>query len=176
MSKAYNISEDDKVTPVMVYTKTEMVWGDVITPKAIRIGIWFKTDMAPGIVNLYGAHMLSLSSDGSTRPAAYSHVAIPLKLVIGFHPMPNVQEQLFYDPQEPNRKMEPVVVSLGLLQYRGTIRMATSATLRQFLDVNRDEFTSMYDVDVSHPRMPQGRVFHLPHAILRTTEAIFAQP
>lgn len=176
MSKSYNITEDDKITPVMVYTKTEMIWGDVITPKAIRIGIWLKTDMAPGIVNLYGAHMLSLSGDVPSRPVAYNHVAIPIKLVVGFHPMPNVKEQQFYDPQEPNRKMESVVVSLGLLQYRGTLRMATSANLRQYLDVNRDEFTSMYDVDISHPRMPQGRTFHLPHAILRTMDAVFAQP
>ena len=175
MSKPYTLREDDKATPVMVYTRSEMIWGDVITPKAIRIGIWFKTDMAPAILNLYAAHVLNLTSEAAARPIPYNHIAIPMKLVVAFHPMPNVQEPAAYDPKEPNRKMEPVVASVGLLQMQGSIRIATAANLRQFMDVNRDEFTSLFDVSVSHPRMPQGRTFHLPHAVVRSSEAIFAQ-
>ncbi|MCL4869579.1 MAG: hypothetical protein KJ063_11465 [Anaerolineae bacterium] len=175
MNKPYTLSEDDKATPVMVYTQNEMIWGDVVTPKAIRIGIWFRTDMAPGIVNVYAAHSLSLWNDGPERPAAYNHIAIPIGLVTAFHPMPNVKEQLFYDPQEPNRKMETVIATVGLLQVRGYLRLATTSTLRQFMDVNRDVFTSLYDIEVSHHRMPQGRTFHLAHGLVRTSATIFAQ-
>lgn len=175
MSKPYSLREDDKATAVMAYTRHEMIWGEVITPKAIRVGIWFKTDMAPAILNLYAAHVLSLTNEGLARPTPYNHISIPMRLVMAFHPMPNVQEPLAYDPKEPNRKMEPVVASVGLLQLQGSLRIATAANLRQFMDVNRDEFTSLFDVAVSHHRMPQGRTFHLPHAVVRTTEAIFAQ-
>lgn len=175
MSKPYTLREDDKATAVMVYTRSEMVWGDVITPKAIRVGIWFKTDMAPTNLNLYGARVLSLSSAGSERPAIYSHLVIPMQQVVAFHPMPNVQEPLAYDPNEPNRKMEPVIALIGLLQCQGNLRIATMATLRQFIDVNRDEFVSVFDATISHPRMPQGRTFHVPHALVRSVETTFAQ-
>ncbi len=175
MSKPYTLREDDKATAVMAYTRSEMVWGDVITPKAIRVGIWFKTDMAPSMLNLYAVHVLSLTGDEVTRPMPYNHIAIPMRLVVAFHPMPNVQEPIAYDPKEPNRKMEPVVASVGSLQMQGSLRMATASNLRQFLDVNRDEYTSLFDVAISHPRMPQGRTFHLPHAVVRSNEAIFAQ-
>lgn len=175
MSKPYTLREDDKATAVMAYTRTEMVWGDVVTPKAIRVGIWFKTDMAPSNLNIYGARVLSLNGEGSDRPLTYSHLVIPMGRVVAFHPMPNVQEPLAYDPNEPNRKMEPVVAFIGLLQCEGNLRIASMANLRQFTDVNRDEFVSLYDATISHPRMPQGRSFHVSHALVRTTETTFAQ-
>ncbi|MBP8002091.1 MAG: hypothetical protein KA314_25475 [Chloroflexi bacterium] len=174
MGKPYNISADEKATAVMVYTKTEMIWGDVITPHAIRVGIWLKTDTAPAYLNLYNAHILSLSPDGNNRPTAYSHTAIPISMVMGFHTMPNVQEPLFYDANEPFRKMEPVNALLGLLHGKGALRMASQSTLRQFLDVNRDVFLSLFDVEISHPRMPQNRTFRLAHALIRTSETVFA--
>ncbi len=175
MSKPYTLREEDKATPVMAYTRNEMIWGEVITPVAIRVGIWFKMDTAPSNLNLYVARVLDLTGQGSTKPIPYSHLVIPMNQIVAFHPMPTVQEPLAYDPNEPNRKMDPVVALISLLQVRGNLRIATMANLRQFTDVNRDEFVSVYDATVSHPRMPQGRAFNLPHALVRSSETIFAK-
>jgi hypothetical protein len=172
--KPYTLEPDEKVTPVMVYSMNEMSWGEVVTKEIIRVGAWLRTDMAPTFVRLYLAQTYSLSSDGPDRPLPFKEVFIPLTNVISFHVMPSVKEPLYYDPNEPNRKMEPVTVFVGLFQFKGHMRMATQSTVNQFLDVTRETFIPLYEVEITHPKMPPPGIIRVPYTVVRQEVALFA--
>ncbi len=165
--KPYSVNPDEKVTPVMVYTQNEMAWGEVITKQKIRVGAWLITDMAPAYVQLFLAQHLILSNDGPPRPLRFTQLFVPLEQVIGFHVMPSVKEPLYYDPNMPNRKMEMVTALSGLFQFKGHVFMSSQSNLDQFLDVSRESFIQLFDVEITHPKMPPPGKIRVPYAVIR---------
>ena len=172
--KPYTLNADEKVTPVMVYTANEMSWGEVVTKQKIRVGAWLLTDMAPAYVRLFLAQHLMLSDDAPNRPLRFTQLFIPIEQVIGFHVMPSVKEPLYYDPNMPNRKMEAVTVFSGLFQFKGYLFMSTKSTVDQFLDVSRENFIQLFNVEITHPKMPPPGKFRLPYVIVRRSRALIA--
>jgi len=172
--KPYSVNADEKVTPVMVYTQNEMAWGEVVTKEKIRVGAWLLTDMAPAYVRLFLAQHLVLSSDGPNHPMRFTQLFVPLEQVIGFHVMPSVKETLYYDPNMPNRKMEPVTALSGLFQFKGYIFMSAQSPVDQFLDVSRESFIQLFDVEITHPKMPPPGKFRVPYVVVRRITSLFA--
>ena len=90
--------------------------------------------------------------------------------------MPSVKEPLYYDPNEPNRIMEPVTVLTDLYTIQGRLRISVNSQISQVLDVIRETFVSLFDVKVSHPRMPPPGIIEVPHAIVRQSLSLFGKP
>ena len=173
-ARPYPVGPDEKVTPVMVYTTNEISWGEVVTKKIIRVGAWLRTDMAPAYVQLYKAQTYSLSSDGPERPMPLTELFIPVSHVVSLHVMPSVKEPLYYNPKEPNRKMEPVTVLIGLFQFSGYLHLSTQSNLKQFLDVLREPFVPLHNVTITHPKMPSPGTLRVPFTVVRQSVALFA--
>lgn len=172
----YELAPDETATQVMVYTLSGMFWGDVITKQKIRVGAWLKTDMAPAYIHLYRAQALLLADPNATRPTPFAELLIPISEVIIFHVMPAVKEPLYYDPNEPNRIMEPVTVLVDLYTLEGSLRLSGNSQVSQVLDVARETFLSLFDVKVSHYRMPPPGVLEVPYAIVRQSMSLFGKP
>ncbi len=168
----YNLTPDDKVTPVMVYTTTSMYWGDVITKKTIRVGGWLRTDSAPLILELKNAQTLILGA-GKPISLSYQQIFFPLDKISAFHVMPTVKEELYYDPTEKNRVMLPVTVFIGLFRFNGHMRISTMTTPGNVLELAKEPFMTIFDIEISHPSLPQGGVVSVPFAVVKRTEALW---
>ena len=172
-AKSYTLAVDEKVTPAMVYTLTSLAWGDMITKELIRVKTWLRTNMAPIYLSLHDARVLQVGGAGTARPWAFSEFHVPTAHAIAFHLLPPAPELLEPDPLEPNRKMEPVTALAGLFRFDGFVRMANLSKLGSYLDVTKETFLALYDVEVSHPATPSLGVMRIPYVLVRQEMAMF---
>lgn len=167
------LEPDDKITKVMAYTQEAMIWGDVISKEAIRVSTWLRTQSAPQYLAFFNAQVL-MAAGSAARPFQYSVLHVPVNAVQAYHIMPPARDPVDYDPDEPNRRMEPVTCLLGSFRFDGCLRMSTATNLARFLDVSKEQFTSLYEVEVTQPANPRIGVIRVPFVLLRRELVIFA--
>lgn len=170
----YTLSDEDKATPVMIYTANSLLVGEVVTKKVIRVSTWMRTPMVPQYINIYNAQLIELSSKSNPRSSSFSELFLPAHQVIAFHMRPPESDPLDYDPDEPMRKMEPVTALIGPFRFDGRVRMSTQTNLESYLDVIKEDFTSIYDIQVISPNVPTWKPFDVPFALLRRDRVVFA--
>jgi hypothetical protein len=172
--KSYTLQAGEKATPIMVYTENSMIWGDVINKEALRINTWLRTPSAPQYVAIHDAQVLTMAGGGPPKPQSIRELFVPALLVDAFHLMPPAQEPLDYEPNEPNRKMVPVIALAGLFRFDAYVRMSTQTSLERFLDVMKESFTSLYEVEVSSPALPGMSALKVPFMIIRREKVLFS--
>ncbi|HEX7432518.1 MAG TPA: hypothetical protein VF326_02585 [Anaerolineaceae bacterium] len=170
----YNISPDEKVAPVMAYMLNSIVWGDVIVKNAIRVGTWLRTHMAPDMLCLYNAKLLVTNSGGTTiHPLSLPEIHIPTAQIQAFLIVPPTKDPLDYDTNEPNRRMDPVTVISGAARIDGFMRFATMSNMKKYLEVNKENFSPIYDAEITNLAIPSLRAIHVQHVIVRQSTSMF---
>lgn len=168
------LAENEKVTPVMVYTPTSLSWGQMITKGNLRPSLIFHTVPIPEYVSIYKANSLNLQSNELSKPAEFQELHFPMEQVIGFHLMPPHKEPLDYDADEPNRKMEDVTLLVGTFYFKGKARISIQASIKRFLDVSKSDYLSIYSVKISHMSNPNMKPIQSPSAVIRRKMVLFA--
>lgn len=168
-----NLAPDETVSPVMIYTPRTLSWGQLITKKAIRANVILRSTVVPDYLVIYRAHTLGLQGSELTKPIPFEELHIPTENIVGFHLMPPHEEAPDYDPDEINRKMEPVTVLVGPFFFHGHVRMSTQTDLGTFLGVTKTLFTSLYDVEIAHISNTSMKPIHVPMCQIRRTFALF---
>jgi hypothetical protein len=172
----YKIGPDEKVAPVMAYTPNSIVWGDVIVKNAIRVSTWLRTQMAPDMMCLNNAKLLSTSGGGATiHPLSVPELHLPTSQVWAFLLVPPAKEPLDYDPNEPNRRMEPTTVLAGSARIDGYMRFAAMTNLKKYLETNKENFTPMYDAEITNLAIPALRAIHVQYVLVRQGTSFFMQ-
>lgn len=169
-----SIGIDDKTTRVMAYLQSSVVWGEVITKKAIRISTWLRTQMAPQYINLHSAQVVNIGGNSPGRPQAFKQMLVPVALINGFHIMPPDHDPLDYDAQEQNRILDPVTAIMGPFRFFGSIRRSVHTDLEHLLDMSKEIFISLYNVEISQVAQPDAGIVRVPMVIVRRETVIFA--
>jgi len=169
----YVLRPDEKTTPVMVYTQNSLVRGEVVTKQSVlRVNIWLRTDGAPKYMHILKPQVIVF--DGTpVKPLSYSELYFPTSQAIGFHILPPTEEQLDYDPTEANRMMVAVDVLVGSFIMKGNIRISTQTELGQSLEVARQAWMSVYDVNIMNPYLPQMPPLFVPMALVNPEHVAF---
>ncbi len=169
------ITEGEKVVPLMAYTASALVRGNVITKEAVRVSTWLRTQAAPEYIHFYNAQTLLIGGTGSVQNLIFPEFFLPASHVIAYHILPPASEPVDYDPSEPNRKMEPVTAIFGGFRINGHIRMAAQSNLARYVETLRDLFVSFYDSDISNPSISGMGVIHAPLVLARTSSLSLAK-
>ena len=172
-AQKYPLEFDEKVTPVMVYTRSCLAWGDVITKQVIRLSTWLRTPMAPLDIGLLSAQMLLLTG-GSPTPLNFSELHFPIGEVVAFHMLPPHRDPLDFDPSEPNRKLDPVTCMIGPFRFDGYIRVAGQTNLTHYLEVVKETFIPLYEIEISQPQRPSMKPLRIPYTLVRREVSLFA--
>ena len=163
----------EKLSTVMIYTNEMLAVGDVITKEVLRVSTWLRTAAIPEFIWLHDAKIIQFAS-GAPRPLSFSELHMPSAQVKAFHLKPPAQDPLDYDPKEPNRKMLPVTVLVGLFRFDGFLRMSTQTELDRFLEVAKEAYVSLYDITITNPSIPNMAPMHIPFALMRMAYVQFA--
>ncbi len=166
---------DEKVAPVMVYLPNRLVWGDVIVKESIRVSTWLRTNAAPELITFYNAKILLTNQPDKSRPILQAELSLFASQIIAYHLIPPQQDPVDYDPTEPNRVMEPVTVWVDTFRLDGFMRLSMLSSVKKYLDVTRETYTSLYDVAVSNPLLPDMGVLKVPYIIVRQNSVWFAK-
>jgi hypothetical protein len=152
----YELKDNEKITPVMIYTDDALYHGKLITREMVRVNIFLRTEGAPTYLHLHEAQIIS---PGSTiRAKKLDEVFIPLKAITCFHTAPDVEIELDYDSYEENRRLVPVIAILNSFFINSSIRISTQTELSSTLEVARMEWLSLYDAEITNPYLPQMTV------------------
>lgn len=168
------VAADEKVTPVAVYTMTGLAIGKLITKEQVRVSTWLRTDMAPTYLSLYQARFLSLAGSEAGTSLAFAELHVPTAQTLAFHLLPPASDPLDYDPNEPHRKMEPTSAILGFFRCDGFVRMSTHSVLGQYLEVTKESFVPIYDVEISNLAIPSLKPIRVSYALIRQGATLFA--
>ncbi|HVM70129.1 MAG TPA: hypothetical protein VMT91_00105 [Anaerolineales bacterium] len=167
------LSPDEKSTLVMTYTQNMLVRGEVINRQGVRVSTWLRTQGVPEYIHLFKATVLRFGS-GGVKALTYAEVFVPVTTVIAFHLVPPVSEGLDYDSGETNRVMVPVIAMPGTFQFKGFIRISGKATFSNSIELAHSDWSSIYDVDVTNPSMPQMQPIHVPMILINPKQVSLA--
>lgn len=173
-ASSVSLPEGYKATPVMAYTGTQFIWGEVVSVEAIRVSTWLRTQAVPKFLHFLDAQVLSFNAGGGLKPVHFHEFFLPSAHVLAFHLKPPLQDPLDYDPNEPMRKMEPVTALVGNFRFDGYLRMSTQTNLERFLEVAKESFISMYDIQISHPAIPALSGLRTPFSLIRMESVSFS--
>lgn len=173
-SKPYQLSDDESVNQVMIYTTSTLITGEVVTKSLIRVSTWPRTPMIPQYITLYSALIVDMAHAGGAKQMQFRELYVPFSSVIAFHLRPPASDPIDYDPNEPMRKMEPVTALVGPFRFDGCVRMSSQTNLMKYLDVNKEVFTSMYEIEITPLGAGAMKPFHVPFALVRRDEILFS--
>ncbi|TLN28507.1 hypothetical protein FDZ74_00560 [bacterium] len=169
----YTLTDDDKVTSLMLYTANALIWGEVVVKQAIRVSTWLRTNAAPDKIVIYGAKLL-LTTTSNAQPGNYREMIVPASIVGAYHLIPPASDPMDYDPTEPNRIMVPVSVLIGSSRINGKMRMTQQSNVQKYLDVTHESFTSIYDAEITNVLLPSLGRLKVPYVQVRQETGIFA--
>ncbi len=168
------LADDEKLSLVMVYTNYLLCWGEVITKEVIRVSTWLRTNAAPDHITLLNARALQVQQSAPQKPIGFNEMHIPLEQITAFHLMPPAHDPLDYDQRDGMRKLEPVTVMVGPYRFDGNLQIAQKADLQKYLEVTKEMFTALYDVDITYPMVTASGKLKVPFLIFRFTDALLA--
>jgi hypothetical protein len=148
------LTEEEKLATVMVYTNDILARGELIAKENMRVSIWLRTQGVPNYIHLHKPQVISFTG-GTPKTFAFSEVFIPTVQVAAFHLAPPAQEVLDYDASEQNRMMQLMDVMVGPFVLKGKIRISMQTDVSTSLDVMRTLWLSIYDAEIANPHLPQ---------------------
>lgn len=153
----YELKNNEKVTPAMFYTANALFHGKVISTEIVRINIWLRSDSAPKYVHLLNAQQISLIGGGES--AKFEEIFISTSEIIAYHVAPNIEIELDYLENEPNRQMaQTLAITPSFLSIQGESRISTQTEFGTTLEVGRSTWLSLYNVTISTPKVPKMSV------------------
>ncbi len=170
----YTPAPDEKMTPVMVYTRESVFRGEVVTKQNVRVSTWLRTQGAPRYIHLFGVSAVQFS--GAVKSFNSSEVFIPLPMVTALHLTPPGSDGVDYDPQEANRAMLPILAGVGTFQFKGVIRVSAQSGIGPSLELSKIPWMSLYELEITNPLLPQMPAMHVPLAVVNPEQVTFAIP
>jgi hypothetical protein len=148
------LAPDEKISTVIIYTRTMLIRGDIILRENMRVSIWLRTQGVPNFIHLYKVNLIQLAG---SPPRNYSKAEafIPTPEIIGFHLAPPAHDPPDFDPSEANRRMQSVEVLAGSFEMRSSLRVSTATDFAASLDVMNTTWLSLYDAEITNPYVPQ---------------------
>ncbi len=169
----YVLRPDEKTTPVMAYTQDALVRGEVVTKQSVlRVNIWLRTDGAPKYMHILKPQVIVFGGT-PVKPLSYSELYFPTSQLIAFHTLPPSNEPMDYEADEANRMMQTVDVLAGTFVMKGNIRISTHTELGQSLEVVRQAWMSLYDVNIMNPYLPQMPPMFVPMVLVNPEHVAF---
>ena len=161
----YTLAPGEKASLVMAYTSIMLVRGEVVTAENVRVNTWLRTQGVPEYMHILKPQVLIFGS-GSVKTMSYAELFLPVSTVTAFHPIPPTENPLDYAEDEKNRMMVAVTALVGTFLFKGKLRISSMSGLGASIELAHSAWTSLYDVDVSNPYLPQMQPVHVPMILL----------
>jgi hypothetical protein len=169
----YILRPDEKTSLVMLYTMHSVVRGEAVVKQNVpRVNIWLQTAGVPRYIHVLKPQVLVFGGS-PVKALSYSELYFPTSQVIAFHTLPPPDESLDYDPNEADRRMEPVDMLVGTFVMKGQIRISTHTEVDHTLETARVSWMSVYDVSITNPYLPQMPALQVPMVLANPSHVSF---
>jgi len=169
---SYRLAPDEKMNQVMIYTANALLWGDLVVKSIIRVSTWLRMSDVSDWLTLYNANLL-ITNQAAAKPVNFTEIHLPVTQINAIHLIPPAQDPIDFDPTELNRRMEPVNAIIGSFLVKGNLRISTNATLKKFIELTHETFTSLYDVEVTSLTLQNLGSVKVPYILVRQATVVF---
>jgi hypothetical protein len=168
----YALAPNEKTTPVVVYARSKLVQGELVTNENVRVSIWLRSQGLPNYIHLLNAKILFFGGS-PTKSLAYNEYYFPTERIIAFHLAPPASDSLDYDPDASDRVLVDVNMIFGGYMLKGKIRISSRADFVTGLEVSHMTWLSVYEAEITNPFQPQIPVIHVPMLLVNPKQASF---
>ena len=173
-NSTFEPGEDEKLTPVMIYTAQKLIWGKALSKQLIQVSFWLLSEIAPNYITLVDAQVLIFGAGQNSATLKFPFLNIQTSQINAYHILPPADESPYFGSDEPNRKIESVTVLSSIFRFDASIHMATQSNLYRFLSVTKGEFVPLHDVLMTSPVLPAIKGVKSPFALIRQSTATFS--
>ena len=170
---SYRLGPDEKMSQVMVYTANSFLLGDLVVKSIIRISTLLRTSAVPDWLTLYNASLLITNQGANAKPFNRTEMHVSVPQISAFHLIPPAQDPVDFDPTELNRRMEPINAIFSSFLVKANMRISANATLKKYIELNREPFAGLYDVEVTSLSLQNFGVVKMPYILVRQVNTIF---
>jgi hypothetical protein len=168
----YTLGPNEKATPVIVYARSKLIQGDMVTIENARVSIWLRMQGLPNYLHFLKAKILFF--DGSPpKSLAFNEYYFPVERIIAFHLAPPASDPLDYDQEASDRTLVDVSMLFGKFIMKGKIRISTRADFATGLEVSHMAWLSVYEAEITSPFLPQIPVIHVPMLLVNPRQVSF---
>ena len=168
----YTLAPDEKTTQVVVYARSRLIQGDLVTKENVRVSIWPRMQDLPNYIHLLNAKIF-LFSGSSSKSLAYNEYFFPTERIIGFHLTPPASDPLDYDPEASDRTLVDIHLVMGEFLLWGKIRISTRADFATSLEVLHSTWLSVYEAEITNPFLSQIPVIQVPMLLVNPRQVSF---
>jgi len=170
----YTLAPDEKTTPVVIYARSRLIQGNLVTKENVRVGIWPRMQDLPNYIHLLNAKIL-LFSGTSSKSLGYDEYFFPTERIIAFHLAPPVSDPLDYDSTATDRAMVDIDLIMGEFLLKGKLRISTRADFATALEVSHMTWLSVYEAEITNPFLSQIPVIHVPMLLVNPAQVSFGR-
>jgi hypothetical protein len=143
-----------------------------VAKNIIRVSTWLRTNTIPDRLSLYNASAL-VTTGGAAKTVSFKELNIAVSQIQALHLIPPAHDPPDFDPTEPNRKMEPVYALVNSFMIKGSLRLSANTSLKKFLEVTHESYTSLYDAEITSLINPAFRGITVPFLMVRQDSTVF---
>jgi hypothetical protein len=168
----YNLTSDEKTTPVIAYSRTKLIHGNLVTKKEVRVNIWLRMREMKGIIHLLDTEV-SLFGGTAPKSLKYNEYFFPVERIIGFQLAQPAAEPLDYIATEGNRSMLDVDLIMGVFMIKGKALVSTQTNFGAMIERSENNWFSVYDAIVENPFLSQMPVIQTPMLLVNPAQVSF---
>lgn len=168
----YTLTPDEKTTTVMVYSRTKLIHGNLVTKKEARVNIWLRMQEMKGNLHLLNSEVL-LFSGPSSKAVSYNEYFFPIERIFGFHLTMPGTEPLDFDPSVENRSMIDVNLIMGIFIIKGKVRISAQTDFGSMIERSHNTWFSVYDASIDNPFLPEMPTIHTAMLLVNPTQVSF---
>lgn len=169
------VNPDDKTVPIMVYSHQKIIWGNLISRKAISVSTWLKTEMAPNFLTIVNAQIFLFGAGEKFEKFAFPSLHIHKGQIIAYYILPPADESPYYDENIPKRIMQAVTIVAGIFRFDGKLRYSEETDLLSYLNSHSEDFISVYDLSITCPLIPSVKRIRVPFGMINQNWAIVSK-
>ena len=173
MNTTIELQPGEVTTSMMFYTTNGLIWGDIVHHESILATRILTGVTIPEFLTIYNAQIMFSQMNYIGKPIKRKEVYLPANQVMLYHLTPPQEDQLDYDPTEPNRKMSAVNFFTPPFTVNGEMRISEVTTVKTNLEVLKAEFIAFYNLEITHANNPNMKPIRTNMGYVRTKQSIF---
>ena len=168
----YILLPDEKTTPIIAYSRTKLIHGNLVTKKEVRVNIWLRMREMKGIIHLLDTEV-SLFDGTAPKLLKYNEFFFPVERIIGFQLAQPAAEPLDYIAAEGNRSMQDVDLIMGVFMIKGKALISIQTNFGAMIERAENNWFSVYDATVENPYLSQIPAIQTPMLLVNPAQVSF---
>jgi hypothetical protein len=173
LDQTLELKPGETTTQMMFYTSKALIWGSIVHHENILASRILTGVTIPEYVSLHNAQIMFVQMNYMGKPMRRKEIFLPADQINAYHLTPPQEDQLDYDPTEPNRMMSPLEIYQPPFTIKANIRISQITTVKSNLTALKSDFITFYDAETTISKNPNMKPICTNMILVRSKASFF---